>query len=61
MVPLMFAVVMRKGKKEVGMGHSRMLMCCVCSMRMRRCRVQMEGRQEQQRREKHCQDPSTPR
>jgi hypothetical protein len=29
MVPLMLAVVMREGKKEVGMGHSRMLRCAM--------------------------------
>ena len=61
MGPLMCAVVMREGKKEVGMGHSRMLMCAVCSMRVCSSWMQMEGGQKQQRREKRCQDPSTPR
>ncbi|MGE0682516.1 MAG: hypothetical protein AB7P69_16650 [Candidatus Binatia bacterium] len=45
------AMVTRKGKKEIDMGHSRVLVHCVCSMPVCSGWMQMKNRQDQQRRE----------
>jgi hypothetical protein len=58
---MVLAVVMREGKKEVGVDYRRMLMCAVCSMHVCSGWMQMQGRQKQQRWEQRGKDLATPR
>jgi len=60
MVSVMFSVIMRDGHKEVRKRYGSVRMGAVWSMCVCSSWMQMESRQEQQRREKHDEKPSPP-